>query len=160
MTNLNICWIILLNFFPQNSTETARKKIIRSLPDRLNVCLEVANKAQILNIDPALATAIAYHESRFSYPTSTKGAKGPMQVITKYHCPKNKKCDLVNAGLNALKKFQNINKNLCATLAQYNRGLKGKCKKGRSEYQYAQKIIRMMNDINLTVVCKEKQKGC
>ena len=109
----------------------------------MKVCTEVAKEAINQNVDPILAVSIAYHESRFSSPTSEKGAKGPLGVIPQYHCPSYGKCDFTKAGITALKKWIKVNKgkSLCKILAQYNRGFDGICKNGRSEYFYAQRVL-------------------
>ena len=154
MDNFQLCWFLLLHLFgtqPHLASQTYQKKIIHSMPKKLNVCLDVAKNAQKLGIDPILAVSIAYHETRLSYAKSSKGAQGPLGVIPKYHCPKNKpvkKCNLVKAGILAIEKFLEINMyELCPALAQYNRGLKGKCKKGRSEYKYAKSVLKTMKKL-------------
>jgi len=143
MNTTNLCWIIMLNILSPNASSTYQNKISKSLPSRMKVCTQVAKEAINQNIDPILAVSIAYHESRFSNPTSSKGAKGPLGVLPQYHCPKTGKCDYTQAGITALKKWLTINKkrSICKALAQYNRGFKGKCKKGRSEYKYAQRVL-------------------
>ena len=143
MNTTNLCWIIMLNILSPNASTTYQNKISKSLPSRMKVCTQVAKEAINQNIDPILAVSIAYHESRFSNPTSSKGAKGPLGVLPQYHCPNSGKCDYTKAGITALKKWLTINKNrsICKALAQYNRGFKGKCKRGRSEYKYAQRVL-------------------
>ena len=154
MDNFQLCWFLLLHLFgnqPHHTSQAYQKKIIHSMPKKLNVCLNVTQNAAKLGIDPILAASIAYHETRLSYAKSSKGAQGPLGVIPKYHCPKNKpveKCNLVKAGILAIEKFLEINRyELCPTLAQYNRGLKGKCTKGRSEYNYAKAVLKTMKKL-------------
>ena len=53
-------------------------------PQAPAVCLEVARTAQRAGIDPALAVAVSYVESRWTDVTNDIGATGPMQVIRRY----------------------------------------------------------------------------
>lgn len=148
MSLTELCWVAMLNLIPPTTSLSYQKKISRSIPARMQVCLQVANEAKRQNVDPFLAVSIAYHESRFENITSHAGARGPLGVLPKYHCPKKEKCDYTRAGISALKKFLKLNKGkLCRSLAQYNRGLDGKCKHGRSEYQYAQKVLELRMDL-------------
>jgi len=142
MNVTNLCWIIMLNILSPNASTSYQNKIAKSLPSRMKICTQVANEAIKQEIDPILAVSVAYHESRFENPTSSKGAKGPLGVLPQYHCPSSGKCDYTKAGISALKKWLEINKyKKCNTLVQYNRGYNGKCKKGRSEYYYAQRVL-------------------
>jgi soluble lytic murein transglycosylase-like protein len=148
MNITNICWIVMLNIMSPNASPSYQKKISSSLPNRLKICKQVAKEAKRQQVDPALAIAVAYHETRFENITSHKGAQGPLGVLPQYHCPKKGKCDHTKAGIFALKKFLNLNhQKKCTALAQYNRGLKGKCKQGRSEYKYAHAVIDTFNEI-------------
>ena len=138
----------MLNIMSPNASSSYQKKLVKSLPNRIKVCKQVAKEAKKQSIDPVLAVSVAYHETRFENLTSSKGAKGPLGVIPKYHCPKKGKCDYTKAGITALKKFLKLNNyKKCKALAQYNRGLKGKCVQGRSEYKYAHAVIDTFNEI-------------
>ena len=154
MDNFNLCWFLMVHLFgaqPHHTSKSFQKRIIHAIPQKMNVCMRVANKAIELGVDPVLAVSVAYHETRLREGlTSHAGAKGALGVIPKYHCPKPyKKCDLIKAGIIAIEKFLERNKyDLCSALAQYNRGLKGKCKKGRSEYNYAQAVLKTMKKLN------------
>tara|TARA_A100001015_G_scaffold321086_1_gene450045 strand:+ start:1720 stop:2199 length:480 start_codon:yes stop_codon:yes gene_type:complete len=143
------CWIVLGMMFPSEPSVSYVHKQSKTFAQRLKTCNRVASVAVKNNVDPALAIAVAFSESRFSKPTSDKGAKGPLGVIPRYHCPKSKeKCDYLQAGVVALRKFLDINNmDYCQSLAQYNRGLEGKCKEGRSEYKYAQFILSLYDEI-------------
>lgn len=153
------CWVALGLMFPQDPSVSYVHKQSKTFAQRLKTCNRVATEAVKHNVDPALAIAVAYSESRFSKPTSDKGAKGPLGVIPGYHCPKSKeKCDYLQAGILALKKFLELNDmDYCKSLAQYNRGLEGECKEGRSEHGYAQYILDVYDTIcNGSDICK----GC
>lgn len=153
MPKLEACWIILFNLFGNNPDSLSigyQRKIARNLVPKLQVCKSVYTEAQKHNIDPLLAISVAYRETRFRNVESKKGAKGPMGVIPKYHCPKNKKqkCNYTKAGIHALNTYLELNQyELCPALAQYNRGNKGKCEKGRSEYNYAQDVLKLYKQL-------------
>jgi coenzyme F420-reducing hydrogenase delta subunit len=71
------------------------------------VCQEVAEKAIASGVDPVIATALSYSESRFREGVRSKaGAIGPMQVIPRWACPQGRRkgCDLVQAGVDTLKR--------------------------------------------------------
>ncbi len=70
------------------------------------ICVEIAEKAIAQDVNPAVAVALAYSESRFKENAKSKvGAVGPMQVIPKWTCPNRRRrgCDLVQAGVDTLK---------------------------------------------------------
>ena len=152
------CWVALGLVLPPQPSVSYLHKQSRTFAQRLKVCNRVAQKAISYGVDPALAIAVAFNESRFGKPTSSKGAKGPLGVIPKYHCPKApQKCDYVDAGVLALKKFIDRNKgNYCEALSQFNRGLDGKCIKGRPEYAYAQYTLGVYAELcDRTSLCQE-----
>jgi len=148
MNITNMCWVVMLNILSPNASKSYQRKIARSIPSRMEVCREVGKEAIRQKVNPRLAIAVAYEETRFENIDSFKGAKGPLGVIPKYHCPAKGKCNYTKAGIQALKKFLDRNNGkLCKSLAQYNRGLNGKCIQGRSEYLYAHRVIDMYNEV-------------
>lgn len=148
MNITNICWTIMLNILSPDASISYQRKIARTIPNRMEICKQVAKEAKRQNVNPILAVTIAYEETRFENISSPKGARGPMGVIPRYHCPSKGNCDYTKAGVLAIKKFLKLNKNnMCKALAQYNRGLDGECKTGRSEFFYAQRIIDMYNEV-------------
>lgn len=144
------CWIILFNLL--GASPSYNQKIMKRVLPKMEICSQIYIEAEKQGVDPLLAISVGWHESRFKNVTSGKGAKGPMGVIPKYHCPKKGECDYIEAGVSALKKF--LGDDLCKSLAMYNRGLKGMCKKGRSEYGYAKRVLKMYD---LLLGC---QYGC
>lgn len=73
--------------------------------DREAVCHEVAQAALRQGVEPALAVALSFTESRFSMDAkSSAGAVGPLQILPKYYCPNKtiKGCDLIDAGIGAI----------------------------------------------------------
>lgn len=145
------CWIALGHIFSPQPSISYVKKQSKTFTKRIAVCNNVGMEAQKQGVDPILAISVSFHETRFTYAKSAKGAKGPMGVIPYYHCPKKGKgnCDLVKAGVGALGKFLALNDfDYCQALAQYNRGNEeGKCEKGRSEYFYAQAVLSLYDEI-------------
>jgi hypothetical protein len=135
-----LCWIAMSFIFSPNASITYQKKISRSLPQRYQICREVAKEAQKQKVNPILAISVAYHETRFSNITSNKGAKGPLGVIPKYHC-QEQPCNYTKAGVHALKKYLKRNDNLCDSLAQYNYNLDATCAEQNPATLYANKVI-------------------
>jgi hypothetical protein len=77
-----------------------------SSPGPWPVCLEVARAARAEGVDPHLAVALAWSESRMRHNVeSPAGALGPLQVIPRYWCPDGRRdgCDLTRAGARALR---------------------------------------------------------
>lgn len=73
------------------------------------VCYEVGEAADRAGVPAELAVALAYTESRFNpKAASNRRARGPLQVIPVWHCPRGKAkgCDLVQAGIRALQRFE------------------------------------------------------
>ena len=143
----DICRVLVFTTaFPSLPSSSYVKKHWNRAYKRLLICEKVAREARKQGVNIPLAAAVAARETRFSNSTSTKGAKGPLGVIAKYHCPKGpiKNCNYIRAGVKALKTYLKLNEHdLCPTLAQYNRGNKGVCKEGRSEYSYAQDVLEL-----------------
>ena len=138
------CWIALAGMFTSAPSKTYLAKQITSFPERISVCNRVAERARERGIDPFLAISISFHETKFTYTDSNKGAKGPLGVLPKWHCPKKGKCDLIDAGIDAIEKVLEIYPDdMCMALATYNRGFYGKCEKGRTEYIYAQNVMNL-----------------
>jgi len=144
------CWIALGSMFSDAPSKSYIHKQSKTFASRLQACNHVALEARKQDVDPMLAISIARHESGFNPKvTSNKGAKGPMGVIPKYHCPKTGECDYTKAGVSALKLVTGMYpNNLCQALAVYNRGtLHGQCKKGRPEYYYAEAVINLYEEL-------------
>lgn len=141
--NINdACWIILSYIFAPDASISYQKTISKSLPKRFHTCTRIAHTAKSNKFDPILAISVAYHETRFTYVKSSKGAQGPLGVLPKYHCPKQGKCDLIKAGIRALIKFKRINpKNTCDMLAQYNGGLDRSCQESTPSTEYANRVL-------------------
>ena len=148
----------------RNSGKTYDRKLRRSTQKRLAVCKKIeklVHRGQVLGwytIDPLLPLVVAYRETGFTEnTTSTVGAKGPLQVITHYWCPKHRRCNLIRAGLDALQAYHKRQPTLCKVLAAYNGG---SCKSTSNSYAYAQRIIAVLHRLetqqhNLLVMKKQ-----
>jgi soluble lytic murein transglycosylase-like protein len=152
------CWIALGMIFTTAPSSSYVNKVSRTFAQRLQVCNAVAVEARKQHVDIALAIAVSLTETGFTNTPSEKGARGPLGVIPAYHCPKKSKgeCDYIKAGVTALRKFLERNDlNYCNALAEYNRGVEqGRCEKGRSEYKYAQYVLRRHSELcDLTDLC-------
>lgn len=153
------CWIALSALFTNPPSKTYLDTQMSGISERVKVCNEVAVVAKKQGIDPFLAIAISFNETKFTYVISDKGAQGPLGVIPKYHCPKDvprSECDLIEAGVNAITKaLEFADYDLCNSLAVYNRGPEGVCKKGRSEYKYAKQVLKIYDLIcSATDLCR------
>jgi len=148
----------------RKSGKTYDRKLRRSTQKRLAVCKKIeklVHRGQVLGwytIDPLLPLVVAYRETGFTEnTTSTVGAKGPLQVITHYWCPKHRRCNLIRAGLDALQAYHKRQPTLCKVLAAYNGG---SCKSTSNSYAYAQRIIAVLHRLetqqhNLLVIKKQ-----
>lgn len=136
------CKAVIELMVTKDISPTYERKLRASFPSRVRTCVRIGKEALNQGVDPVLAISVAMHESRFTYPTSAKGAKGPMGVMTRYVCAKGAPCDLISAGVSALKvHLDNNDWEYCAALAQYNRGSAGVCEPGRSEFAYANLVL-------------------
>lgn len=88
-------------------------------PDRMDVCVEIGRSAEERHLPMVLAVSVAYEESKFDRKVVSRvGARGPLQIIPRYHCPSisgvvdpskrkgvAKGCDLIKHGVGALAFF-------------------------------------------------------
>jgi soluble lytic murein transglycosylase-like protein len=92
--------------------------------DRLAVCVEISEESERQGVDPALAMAVGWHESRLRRTIrSHAGAIGPMQVLPRHWCSEydEHNCNTIEAGVRALKTY--VNKyELDEALCRYNAG--------------------------------------
>lgn len=134
--------------FSPDASISYQKKISKSIPKRMRVCTQVAKEAQRQKVNHILVVALAYHESRFSYPISKAGAKGPLGVITKYHC-QDQPCNLTKAGVSALKKYLKRTNTTCDAIAQYNSNLDAHCQQDTTATHYAHSVLDMYYELKL-----------
>jgi len=73
--------------------------------DWASTCIEIAERASLTTVRPALAVAVAWHESRFNRRAiGAVGEVGPLQVRPEMHCSGH--CaDTIGAGLVVLARY-------------------------------------------------------
>jgi len=73
--------------------------------DWLPVCVEIAERASLTTVRPALAVSVAWHESRLNrHAVGALGEVGPLQVRPEIHCYGH--CsDTIGAGLVVLARY-------------------------------------------------------
>ena len=132
--------------------------------DRYTRCTLVHEEATRQSVDPYLALAVAWEESRFEDIRSPKGAVGPMQVIPKWWCEDINDCDHIEAGVKALATFRRLHpKSLPKALCHYNGG--NKCfKRGETYARMVMKrlsfIKRLERKLKAQVDCDTQVRNC
>jgi len=90
--------------------------------EQMGICLSLVTESQSAGVAPSITTALAWHETRLrANLTSSKGAKGPLQVIPRFWC-KSDPCDYVRAGLRALKHYLGKEPTEKRAICRYNAG--------------------------------------
>lgn len=95
--------------------------------ERFRTCVDVGSAAQQDGQDTNLVIALSFTESRFNMnAVSSAGAHGPLQVKPSFHCPgkRLKGCDLITAGLQALRKYRKKYGRWSEALCHWNSGNK------------------------------------
>ena len=88
-------------------------------------CMRVGLEAKEGGLPAHISIALSYTESRFSPEArSNRGAVGPLQILPKYHCPSRRErgCDLLAAGLSALRRYRTKNGDWALALCHWNSG--------------------------------------
>ncbi len=96
-------------------------------PERFKTCVAVGSAAKQHHQDINLLIALSFTESRFNMnAVSSAGAHGPLQVKPVFHCPgkRLKGCDLITAGLQALRKYRKKYGRWSEALCHWNSGNK------------------------------------
>lgn len=109
------------------------------------VCTAVAIEATKQQVPVDEALALAWAESRFT-PTVNRrtGAKGPMQVLPKWWCPKPAtSCDYVEAGVRALKTFKKLFPGFKNAVCHYNSGVEPECPARSESFAEAVEVQRV-----------------
>jgi len=144
-----MCSVGFGHFFHGDSMWTWEDRLADHGMARVEVCLEIAETADEMGVDPSLAVAVGWVESKFYGKAKSKiGALGPLQVLPQYHCPNKtaKGCELIRAGVGALNKYvrkykntKKVHNGVKDALCHYSSG--NKCtKQGR---RYAAKVYRV-----------------
>ena len=98
----------------------------------VEVCQMIIESADRQDVDPALAIAVSWNETRLRFGLiSPCGARGPMQVLPHYWCPDRRGrwsangehieqgCDLIDAGVFALSYYLEKRGSVGAALRAY-----------------------------------------
>jgi hypothetical protein len=135
----HLCIIVAMTIYPNLTAPQ-----IHQFQDAQRVCEKIADRAIDVDVDPLMALAVAVEETRLrSDVTSPAGAKGPMQVLPKYWCPKSPKsrpCDYVGAGLKALKYYMKKG-------TSERDGLRRYAGAGKGARDYAERVLRRYNNL-------------
>jgi hypothetical protein len=127
----HLCIIVAMTIYPQLTNEQ-----IPQFTDAQRTCERIADKAIDADVDPVLALAVGVEETRLrSTITSEKGARGALQVLPKYWCPKKQPCDYEKAGLQALKYYLDKHGSERTALTRY-------AGAGKRARQYAERVLR------------------
>lgn len=115
---------------------------------RIDTCQAVSDEATAQGVDPRLAVAIAWAESRWFPDVINKrsGARGPMQILPRYWCPSAdgvwriheygvRECDFIEGGVRALKYYVDHRKSLRSAVASY--GYKG------LKHPYVEEVLKL-----------------
>lgn len=110
------------------------------LDARAENCVELADMAYEADVDPLIVIAIAHTESRFNKTAvSSAGARGIMQVLPRYFCPKTGKCDYTKAGFKAWRAWSK-GRGYEEALCRYNSGRS--CKNSARAKVYSNSVMR------------------
>lgn len=135
----NLCIIVAMTIYPQLTTTQ-----IPQFQSAQRMCEKVADKAVDADVDPLMALAVAVEETRLRDITSPAGAKGPLQVLPKYWCPKElpdgETCDYIDAGLDALHYYMDRGASERDALRRY-------AGKGKRAREYAERVLRRYNTL-------------
>jgi soluble lytic murein transglycosylase-like protein len=142
----NLCLIVVLTIYPDLNTSQ-----IKEFRSAQRVCEQVSTAAYKAGVDEPLALAVAVEETRLQHLAHKKsGARGPMQVLPKYWCPAQGKCDYVEAGVDALKYYLDDSPSERRALQRY----AGAGKRARN---YAERVLRRVKALRALLLAVE---GC
>ena len=133
-----LCYFLILSLFSNNHSIGYTKKLALENQKRLEICSVVYAQALKHEVSPILAITIAFHESKFTNVTASDGKGfGAMQATPHLWCDTKKKedCDLIEAGIKALKTYLEIH--------DYNelKAVEAYAGKGAKARAYAKRII-------------------
>lgn len=102
-------------------------------------------------MDQFLVASLAFHESSYRDVTSSKGARGVMQVMPDIHCTEGETCDLIDAGLEYLQYWISRTGSPARAVCHYNSG--NRCKPAAA--RWATRVIRTAT--RLKRICEVKE---
>lgn len=138
-----ICYFLVLSLFSSSDSMGYTKKLAQSTEARIETCLLVHEEARRQEVDILLALSIAFHESKFEKDAIASDGKGfgAMQATPRLWCDNKKKenCDLIKAGVTALKQYLVIH--------DYNeaKAVESYAGKGKKAKEYSKKILKLKN---------------
>jgi len=115
-------------------------EVARPLDRSFAVCQALAVEAELAGLDQAHVLALAYTETRLNpEAVSTAGARGPIQVLPRYHCPRRRArgCDFMRVGVAHLARLVDKYGTWDLVLCHWNGGLH--C--GRKARRFARIVI-------------------
>lgn len=140
-----ICLIAVLAFYP-----ALQERHMYAFSAAHETCEEIAERAERAKIDPVLVIAVAGEESRFRRDVeSSSGALGPLQIMPAYWCPARGACNLIDAGITALKYYLKREK------GDEFAALKGYAGAGERARLYARRVSRRIEHIRTAVASTE-----
>jgi len=110
------------------------------------VCLDVSAAAELYGLDPRLAVAVAWVESRLSAgAVSHCDAVGPMQVISRLHCEQVpcRYVEGIDAGVRLIVRLLVSQGSARAALAAYNCGVRGARLRPDACAGYADRVLEI-----------------
>lgn len=92
--------------------------------DMIASCEAIMEAAETHGVDPVLAIAVGWKESRWLPDAEgSAGEVGAMQIVPGYHCPDGlANCDVIDAGVRALGAFTSRAPSQTSGLCAYNTG--------------------------------------
>lgn len=123
----------LIGFSSENVSEKKQTVMIEN-------CVDLGLDAEAYGFDPMLIISLAHTESRFNkLAVSKAGARGIMQILPRYFCPKEGKCDYTKAGFQAWERWSK-GRTTKEALCRYNSGKK--CSDSSRASYYSRVILR------------------
>lgn len=142
----HLCLIVVMTIYPN-----LQPSQISEFRSAQRVCEEVRAAAYKGGVDEPLALAVAVEETRLRHISQKKsGARGPLQALPKYWCPKKGKCDYVEAGIGALSYYLEDSPSERRALQRY-------AGAGKSARDYAERVLQRLKTIRAALLAVE---GC
>lgn len=144
-----ICYLFILTLFSFDQSISYQKKVTKSFEDRLKTCTLVLTESRNQGVDSLLALSIAWQETKFtSNAVSPSGNHfGAMQVVPSLWCEHRtkKNCDLIKAGVFALRTYLEIN-----DFDEF-KAVSGYAGGGKGADDYAKKVLKTKNKIKIVL---------
>ena len=144
-----ICYLFILTLFSFDQSISYQKKLTKSFEDRLKTCNLIVTESKSQDVDPLLALSIAWQETKFTSNAVSPSGKhfGAMQVLPSLWCENKtkKNCDLIKAGVFALRTYLEIN-----DFDEF-KAVSGYAGKGKGANDYAKKVLKTKTQIKLVL---------